>query len=68
MARTAARSTALPVAVGLFGLGLLAIVAVFVLYATGHGDLPVWLNLATLLAPLGLAVGVITVIVRNRRD
>lgn len=48
----------LPLAVVLFALGLLAVGAVFVLFATGHQNLPVWLNLACTLAPIGLAVGV----------
>jgi uncharacterized membrane protein YhdT len=57
----------LPVSIGMFGCGLLAVVAVFVLYATGHRDLPLWLNVATLLAPVGFCVGVVTVIINARR-
>lgn len=58
----------LPLAVGLFAVGVLAIVAVFVLFATGHGDLPVWLNVAaTYLPAAGLALGIIAVIRRSRQ-
>jgi uncharacterized membrane protein YhdT len=61
-------SKMLPLAVGLFAVGVLAIVAVFVLFATGHGDLPVWLNVAaTYLPAIGLALGIIAVIRRSRR-
>ncbi|GLZ34323.1 hypothetical protein Lesp02_65100 [Lentzea sp. NBRC 105346] len=57
----------MPLAVGLFVLGVLAIVAVFVLFATGHSDLPVWLNVAaTLCAPVGLALGVLSSVRRRR--
>ncbi|TWP50053.1 hypothetical protein FKR81_22795 [Lentzea tibetensis] len=57
----------MPLAVGVFALGVLAIVAVFVLFALGYSDLPWWLNVsATLLAPIGLAVGVAAA-VRNAR-
>ncbi|MFD9703534.1 hypothetical protein [Lentzea sp. NPDC059081] len=57
----------LPLAVGLFAVGVLAIVAVFVLFATGHSDLPVWLNVAaTYLPAVGLGLGIVAV-VRNAR-
>jgi len=67
MAASTSRSRALPVAVGIFAVGLLAVVAVFALYAAGARDLPVWLNLATLLAPVGLVVGVVSAVVQARR-
>ena len=58
----------LPLAVGLFAVGVLAIVAIFVLFATGHGDLPVWLNVAaTYLPAVGLALGIIAVVRRSHR-
>ena len=58
----------LPLAVGLFAAGVLAIVAVFVLYATGHSDLPLWLNVAaTYLPAIGLALGIIAVVRKARR-
>ncbi|SDH00624.1 hypothetical protein SAMN05216553_114181 [Lentzea fradiae] len=58
----------LPLAVGLFAVGVLAIVVVFVLFATGHSDLPVWLNVAaTYLPAAGLGLGIIAVVRRSRR-
>ncbi|HUQ60372.1 hypothetical protein [Lentzea sp.] len=58
----------LPLAVGLFAVGVLAIAAVFVLFATGHSDLPVWLNVAaTYLPAVGLALGIIAVVRRSRQ-
>lgn len=64
---TAGPSRLVGVAVALFAVGLLAILTVFVLFATGRGDLPVWLNLLCLLAPAGLVVGVVGVALRARR-
>lgn len=58
----------LPLAVGLFAVGVLAIVAVFVLFATGHSDLPVWLNVAaTYLPAVGLGLGIIAVVRKARQ-
>jgi uncharacterized membrane protein YhdT len=58
----------LPLAVGLFAVGVLAIIAVFVLFATGHSDLPVWLNVAaTYLPAVGLGLGIIAVIRKARQ-
>lgn len=57
----------MPLALGLFALGLVAIVAVFVLFAAGKSNLPAWLNVAAwLLTPIGLGLGVVSV-VRNSR-
>ncbi|GAB2650972.1 hypothetical protein GCM10027271_05790 [Saccharopolyspora gloriosae] len=67
MSAAPSRSIVLPLAVGLFAAGVLAVVVVFGLYATGIADLPLWLNLATLLAPLGLIVGVVGAVARTRR-
>ncbi|MER7015556.1 hypothetical protein ABT324_29330 [Saccharopolyspora sp. NPDC000359] len=67
MATSARRSAILPVSVAMFALGLVAIIAIFTLFAVGYQDLPVWLNLATLLCPVGLVVGVIATVLRNRR-
>lgn len=59
----------LPLAVGLFAVGVLAIIAVFVLFATGHSDLPVWLNVAaTYLPAVGLGLGIIAVIRKARQQ
>ena len=50
----------MPVAVAMFALGVIALVAVFVLYVSGHRDLPLWLNSsAGVLAPLGLALALV---------
>ncbi|MEU0885524.1 hypothetical protein ABZ345_43660 [Lentzea sp. NPDC005914] len=58
----------LPLAVGLFAVGVLAIITVFVLFATGHSDLPVWLNVAaTYLPAVGLGLGIIAVIRKARQ-
>ncbi|MGP4019386.1 hypothetical protein [Saccharopolyspora sp. 5N708] len=67
MASSAPRSAVLSVSMIMFGLGLLAIVAIFVLFALGYQNLPIWLNLATLLCPAGLIFGVIATVLRNRR-
>ncbi|GAB2873241.1 hypothetical protein [Lentzea nigeriaca] len=61
-------SKLLPLAIGLFAVGVLAIIAVFVLFATGHSDLPLWLNVtATYLPAIGLALGIVAVIRKARR-
>ncbi|HEV7909104.1 MAG TPA: hypothetical protein VGP03_13225 [Pseudonocardiaceae bacterium] len=68
MSEAASRPKLLPLAVALFGLGVISLVTVFVLFATGHSDLPVWLSAAAcLLAPIGLALGVISVVRDSRR-
>ena len=51
-----------------FALGVLAIFADMVLFATGHHDLPLWLNLCAMLAPVGLALGLIGVFLESRRS
>ncbi|MCA1186447.1 MULTISPECIES: hypothetical protein [unclassified Saccharopolyspora] len=67
MSAASPRSVVLPLAVGLFAAGVLAVLAVFGSYAAGLEDLPLWLNLATLLAPAGLVVGVVGAVLRTRR-
>lgn len=66
MATSSSRSPVFSASLGLFGVGLLATAVVFGLYAAGHENLPVWLNLATLLAPLGLITGVVGLVVTTR--
>ncbi len=57
----------MPLALGLFALGLVAIVVVFVLFAAGKSDLPVWLNVAAwLLTPIGLGLGVVGAVRSSR--
>ncbi|GAB3282984.1 hypothetical protein [Parasphingorhabdus pacifica] len=67
MAGSSSSFPALPVSIVLFGMGLLATVAIFALYAAGYENLPVWLNVSTMLAPLGLIVGVVTLVVTARK-
>jgi ABC-type multidrug transport system permease subunit len=62
------RSPLLPISLTLFGVGLLAIIAIFALFAAGRTNLPVWLNIAALLCPAGLIFGVLASIARARRD
>ncbi|WP_243658710.1 hypothetical protein [Tamaricihabitans halophyticus] len=67
MTAASPHSRLMPVAVGLFALGMLAVLAVFVLFAVGHGELPVWLSSsAGLLTPLGLGLG-LYVLIREAR-
>lgn len=41
-------------------MGVVALVAVFALYVSGHRDLPLWLNgSAGVLGPLGLALALV---------
>lgn len=64
------RRSAAPLAkigIVLFAIGLAAIVADLVLFATGSNDLPLWLNLLCLLAPVGLGIGLIGVVRETRR-
>lgn len=67
MARSNSGSALLGSALTLFGVGLLAILVVFGLFAAGYENLPVWLNLLTLLCPAGLIFGVLTAVLRSRR-
>ncbi|PRY46417.1 hypothetical protein [Umezawaea tangerina] len=57
----------MPLALGLFALGLVAIVVVFALFAAGRSNLPIWLNLAAwLLTPVGLGLGVVSAVRSSR--
>ena len=58
----------MPLAIGLFAVGVLAIIAVFVLFAMGHSDLPAWLNFAgTYLPAIGLGLGIFAVVRKSRQ-
>jgi hypothetical protein len=58
-----------PVAVVIFGIGLIALAAIFVLFLTGRHDLPVWLNAsAGVLVPLGFGLALIGLVREARRD
>jgi phosphatidylglycerophosphate synthase len=61
------RSKLLPIAIALFGVGLVAIIAVFGLYAAGERNLTVWLYVAAMLLPVGLALAVFSVVRRRGR-
>ncbi|MEV4310936.1 hypothetical protein [Actinocrispum sp. NPDC049592] len=60
-------SKLMPAAITLFGVGLLAIIAVFGLYAAGERNLTVWLYIAAMMLPLGLALAVFSVVRRRGR-
>ncbi|WP_139274036.1 hypothetical protein [Saccharopolyspora flava] len=68
MASSSPRSAVLPIAMTMFGVGLLAIIVIFALFAAGVQDLPAWVSLTTLLCPAGLIFGVIATVVRARRN
>ena len=58
----------MPLSMVVFALGLVALAAIFALYASGARDLPLWLNLCGgLLTPIGLAMGLVAVWLQNRR-
>ena len=44
-----------------FVIGLLAVAVIMVLFATGSTDLPLWLNLTAMLAPVGFGLGLLAV-------
>ncbi len=50
----------------LFAIGLLAIFTDMILFAAGTRDLPLWVNLTAMLAPVGLGLGLIGVVRENR--
>jgi hypothetical protein len=54
------RAALVPIAVGIFAVGLLALAAIVVLFVTGRHDLPLWLNSAAgVLIPLGLILALV---------
>lgn len=54
-------------AVTLFVVGLLAIVAIFVIHASSDGRPGTWLYLAAMAAPLGFGVGIVAALRSGRR-
>ncbi|MBP2475019.1 putative membrane protein YhdT [Crossiella equi] len=68
MAATAPKIKLIPVAIALFAIGIAAVAGVFGLFASGYTELPLWLNLACLLAPAGLALGAFAVFRQSRKD
>ncbi|WP_033295367.1 hypothetical protein [Amycolatopsis jejuensis] len=67
----AAKQTGKPIlmriGIGLFAIGMLAVAAVFVMFAAGLENLPVWLSAAAgVITPLGLLLGLIALIQEAR--
>lgn len=57
------------VGVGLFAVGVLAIVAVFIMFAAGLVNLPVWLSaFAGVVTPLGLGLALVALVREARRS
>jgi hypothetical protein len=56
------------IGMAVFAVGLIAIFADMILFAAGSRDLPVWLNLTAMLAPVGLGLGLIGVVRENRQS
>jgi hypothetical protein len=53
--------------IGVFAVGVLAVITVFVMFAAGLRDLPVWLSAAAGIAtPLGIALGFIALVREHR--
>ncbi len=52
----------------LFAVGMVFIVVDLVAFAAGARDLPLWLNLACLLAPIGMVVAVGAALRRGREE
>ncbi len=50
----------------LFVIGLLAVAVIMVLFATGSTELPLWLNLVAMLAPVGFGLGLIGIFLEAR--
>ncbi len=51
----------------LFAVGLVAIALDLVLFASGSRNLPLWINLGAMLAPVGLGLALISVYRENRQ-
>lgn len=67
-AGSSSRNRLMPVAVGLFAVGMLAVIAVLVLYTLGRTDLPWWLNAsAGACTAIGFALGLVA-LVREARS
>jgi hypothetical protein len=51
------------IGIGLFGLGMLAVLAVFIMFAAGLENLPIWLSAgAGIITPLGLLLGLVALV------
>jgi hypothetical protein len=54
--------------VSLFAVGMVAVLAVFIMFAVGLRNLPVWLSAAAgVITPLGLLLGLIALVREARR-
>jgi len=51
---------------GVFVVGLLGVGVIMVMFATGSHDLPLWLNLVAMLAPVGFGIGLLGVYLEAR--
>jgi hypothetical protein len=70
-ARSKSRRKAAPLAkigMAVFAIGLIAIFADMILFASGSRDLPLWVNLTAMLAPVGLGLGLLGVVRENRQS
>jgi len=55
------------VGIGLFALGMLAVLTVFIMFAAGLENLPIWLSVAAgVVTPLGLLLGLIALVIEAR--
>jgi hypothetical protein len=55
------------VGIGVFAFGVLAVLVVFILFAAGFHNLPVWLSaVAGIATPLGIALGLIALVREHR--
>jgi hypothetical protein len=52
----------------IFTIGLLAICVDAVIFVAGSRDIPLWLHLVTVLAPIGLGLGLAGTVLEARRD
>jgi hypothetical protein len=62
------RDRVLTMAMVLFAIGLVAVALAFVLFAVGHRGLPTWLSAASMLLPVGLAIGAVRTVRQWRRS
>lgn len=62
------RDRVITAAMVMFAIGLLALATVVVLFAVGHRDLPAWLSAASVLLPVGFAIGAVHTVRQWRRS
>ena len=67
-ASVAGSSTLVRVGVAVFAMGLAAVAVIFVMFAAGVHDLPLWLNLAAMLAPAGFGLALLGLFRQARRS